>query len=111
MPRIAVAYVYKLLGEKMKFLWDKKLKINCVHVGDVARAIQHCLERGPGTSSNLFNLADKTDLDQGKMNVFLSNMFGIATGFVGSFVSQFAKVGRARATHPDEFRVDLQRSQ
>ena len=99
----------------MKFLWDKKLKINCVHVGDVARAIQHCLERGPGvpgsSSPHLFNLADKTDLDQGKMNVFLSNIFGIATGFVGSFVSQFAKVGRARATHPDEFRVDLQRSQ
>ncbi len=91
-PRIAVAYVYKLIGEKMKFLWDKKLKINCVNVEDVASAIMHCLERPGIKKGDVYNLADKTDLDQGKINAFLSAIFGISTGFAGTFLSQFAKV-------------------
>ena len=31
MPRVICAAVYKHLHEKMKFLWDGKLRINTVH--------------------------------------------------------------------------------
>jgi nucleoside-diphosphate-sugar epimerase len=38
-PRLCVAACYQVLNEPMKLLWDRWLKINCVHVEDVARAI------------------------------------------------------------------------
>lgn len=77
----------------MKFLWDKKLRINCVNVIDVVSAIMHCLERTSIGKGSVYNLADKTDLDQGKINTILAKIFGITTSFAGTFVSQFAKVG------------------
>ena len=47
----------------MKFLWDKKLKINCVNVADVVSAILHCMGRTGIGKGVVFNLADKSDLD------------------------------------------------
>ena len=38
-PRISCAAVYKKLGEKMKFLWGKELKLSTVHVHDVCTAM------------------------------------------------------------------------
>lgn len=60
---------------------------------DVVGAIMHCMERTGIGKGAIFNLADKSDLDQGKINTILAKIFGISTGFAGSFVSQFAKVG------------------
>lgn len=36
---LCMARVYKELGKEMKWLWDKDLMINTVHVEDVARAL------------------------------------------------------------------------
>jgi hypothetical protein len=41
----------------MKFLWDEKLKINTVHVRDVAKALWHLSQKG--TIGNIYNLCDK----------------------------------------------------
>ncbi|KAH7820632.1 putative NAD-dependent epimerase [Monocercomonoides exilis] len=89
-PRFICAAVYKHLGEKMKFLWSADLKMHTVHVRDVCGAILHlCLRGNPG---EVYNLADKTDTDQGKINDFLGILFRIETGFVGSAMSTMAKL-------------------
>lgn len=38
-PRMACAAVYRASGEKMRFLWNEELRINTVHVEDVAQAM------------------------------------------------------------------------
>lgn len=89
-PRIICGAVYKHLGEKMKFLWDEKLKINTVHVRDVAKALWHTSQKGQ--LGAIYNLVDKNETDQGIFNEILSKIFGIETGFVGMMASNLAKV-------------------
>jgi len=89
-PRIICGAVYKHLGEKMKFLWDEKLKINTVHVRDVVKALWHLSQKG--AVGSIYNLADKGETDQGDFNEILSKIFGIETGFLGSIVSNLAKL-------------------
>lgn len=89
-PRIICGAVYKHLNEKMKFLWTEELKINTVHVRDVAKALWHISQKG--TLGAVYNLADKSDLDQGKSNKLIEKIFAIETGFLGSMVSNLAKV-------------------
>jgi hypothetical protein len=82
--------VYTQLNEKMKLLWSGDLRINTVHVRDVCKAIVHLARQGqPGT---VWNLADKTDLTQERLNAHLEAIFKIKTGFWGSIVSNVAKV-------------------
>lgn len=49
--------MYKQLGEKMKLLWTKDLKMNTVHVRDVVRALWHLKDAGP--PGEIYNLVDK----------------------------------------------------
>jgi len=89
-PRITCAATYKKTGDKMKFLWEKDLRINVVHVHDVCAAIVlAATELKPGT---IYNLADSADLSQGGLNEYLGNIFKIKTGFVGSTLSSVAKL-------------------
>ena len=89
MPRVICAAVYKHLGEKMKFLWDGKLRLNTVHVADVAAAMWHVTTlRSP---SFVYNLADRSDSSQGSINAALEALFGISTGFAGTMGSQVVK--------------------
>ncbi|KAL1920640.1 uncharacterized protein VTP21DRAFT_1017 [Calcarisporiella thermophila] len=93
-PRLIIGRVYKKLGEEMKLLWTKDLRINTVHVVDVARACWHVamwyIEKGKHEKIPIFNLADKSDLDQGKLNEMIERIFGIKSGFQGSVISNFA---------------------
>ena len=43
-------------------------------------------------ADNIYNLADKTGTDQGKINAVLGELFGIKTGFHGKMLSNFARV-------------------
>lgn len=89
-PRVITGAVYKHLGEKMKFLWTKDLKLNTVHVRDVCKAIWFaCQHAAPGS---IYNLADEGDTDQGEVNTILESIYGIRTGFLGGAVSQLAKL-------------------
>lgn len=89
-PRVVTAAAYQFLGEKMVFLWTGDMKINSVHVVDVARAIVHVLTHGE--KGSIFNLADKSNLTQKKFNSILSDIFKIKTGFAGSILSKLASI-------------------
>jgi len=88
MPRLVIGAVYKSLGEKMEFLWDKDQSINTVHVRDVARALWHLAEKGANNS--VYNLSDEGKTDQGAINKYLETIYGIKTGFIGNMKSKLA---------------------
>jgi hypothetical protein len=73
----------------MKLLWTSELKINCVHVTDVAKAILHSFQKVEVGS--IYNLSDESDLSQGSFNKILEEIFGIKTSFVGSILSTLAQ--------------------
>jgi nucleoside-diphosphate-sugar epimerase len=88
-PRVVIGAIYKESGEKMELLWSKSLKMNTVHVEDVCRAIWHLTNHG--NSGAIYNLSDKNDTDQGKINDVLEEIYGIKTGFLGKAMSSMAK--------------------
>jgi len=59
-------------------------------VRDVAAAMWHCALNVPAGA--LYNLADKNDTNQEKINKILEAIFGISTGFYGSLVSNAARL-------------------
>lgn len=88
MPRIVVAATYRYTKDKMKLLWSGDLRINTVHVTDAARALWHlCLHAQSGTA---YNLADKNETNQKKLNEILGEIFHIETGFHGAAISTLA---------------------
>ncbi|CCI43803.1 unnamed protein product [Albugo candida] len=90
MPRIVCAASYVKLEEKMKLLWKEDMRVNTVHVHDVCRAMWHLTEAG--TDGAIYNLADKNDTNQCKINLILQEIFGIETGFHGKLLSGLARV-------------------
>jgi len=88
-PRLVIGSIYKQSGEKMELLWSASLKMNTVHVDDCVRAIWHLTSKG--NSGQIFNLCDKNDTDQGKINELLEGLYGIKTGFLGKLKSNLAK--------------------
>ena len=92
MPRIICAAAYVEMQEKMKFLWDAAMKINTIHVSDVCRAIWHVLDSTTIAPKSIYNLADKNDTDQGKVNRLLEEIFHIKTGFHGPILSNLARL-------------------
>ncbi|KAI8503068.1 hypothetical protein Bbelb_188890 [Branchiostoma belcheri] len=89
-PRMLVGAVYKELRETMRLLWSPELRTNTVHVTDVCRAIWHL--RNNGNSGQVFNLADKGNTTQGQTTEFVSQIFGIQYEFLGSVISNVAKM-------------------
>jgi len=90
LPRIICAATYTVTKKKMEMLWTGDLRMNSVHAKDVVKAICLCLEKAK--KGDIFNLADKEDLTQGKLNKFLEQMFGIKTGFHGTVLSNLAQL-------------------
>ncbi|XP_035212900.1 dTDP-glucose 4,6-dehydratase-like [Stegodyphus dumicola] len=90
MPRLVVGAVYKHLGEMMKLLWHKDIKMNTVHVCDMSRAIWHaCLH---GKSGEIYHIVDKGDTTQGKISDIVSDIFNINHDYFGTTMSTLAKV-------------------
>jgi len=79
-PRLMTGSIYKETGKKMETLYSKDLKVNTVHVRDVAKALW--LLTSKGDSGSTWNLADKGATDQGKINVVLEEIYGIKTSFL-----------------------------
>jgi len=89
-PRLCIAAVYKTTGQTMEFpSWFEETKINTVHVSDVAKAIWHVASNGK--VGGVYNLADKNDTDQKKLNVILEKLFGIKVGHMGLIKSEAIK--------------------
>jgi len=90
-PRLCIAAVFKKTGEKLEYPnWFESSKINTVHVEDVVRAIWHLV--GTARKGEIFNLADKNDTDQVKLNPILEKLFGISTGHLGTIKSEAVKL-------------------
>jgi len=89
-PRIVCAAVYQDKKEKMKFLWDKSLKLNVIHIDDVCAAIWLALSKAKAGTT--YNLVDQSDLDQGTLNGILGDVFDIKVDFLGSVLSNLAKM-------------------
>jgi len=89
-PRVICGAIYKHLSKPMKLLWNADLRVNTVHVHDVVRALWHLCSHGT-TSGAVYNLCDKGDTDQGKLNKCLEELFGIKTKFAGKMLSSAAQ--------------------
>eukprot|EP01087_Luapelamoeba_hula_P014150 TRINITY_DN409_c0_g1_i1.p1 TRINITY_DN409_c0_g1~~TRINITY_DN409_c0_g1_i1.p1 ORF type:complete len:367 (+),score=67.06 TRINITY_DN409_c0_g1_i1:277-1377(+) len=87
-PRVICGAIYKYTGKAMKLLWNAELKVNTVHVHDVVRALWHLCSHGENGA--VYNLSDKGDTDQGKINKCLEDLLGIKTKFYGKIVSSTA---------------------
>ncbi|KAL7714616.1 NAD-dependent epimerase/dehydratase domain-containing protein [Entamoeba marina] len=89
-PRIICAAVYKYTKKKMEFLWSGDMKLNTVHVRDVVKAMNH-IAKTDIPFGTIFNLADKNDTTQKKVNAILEEIFKIKTGFKGTLISTAAE--------------------
>jgi hypothetical protein len=82
-------------------LYTKDLKVNTIYVKDAARALWIAGEwrasKGPAPAGNegfpiLFNVVDHGDTRQENVAEALTAVFNIKVSFLGSIVSQFAKL-------------------
>lgn len=92
-PRLIIGAVYKQMGDKMKLLWTKDLKMSTVHVNDVCRGVWHLTNHG--NSGDIFNLADKSNTTQGSISSFVCNIFGIQHDYFGTVLSNMARLNMA----------------
>ncbi|XP_011502100.1 PREDICTED: uncharacterized protein LOC105365589 [Ceratosolen solmsi marchali] len=90
-PRLVIGAVYKHLGEMMKLLWGPELRMNTVHVRDVARAIWHIATR-PETVGQIYNLVDEGNSTQGSISAIVSELFNINHDYWGTALSSLAKM-------------------
>jgi len=81
-PRLIIGSIHKEINKRMECLYSKELRLNTVHADDVAKAL-HFLATN-GESGSVYNLADKNDTDQGKINDLLEQVFGIKTSFLNA---------------------------
>lgn len=81
-PRLIIGSIHKELKKEMVCLYTKSLRVNTVHADDVAKALVFLTTHGD--SGAIFNLADKNDTDQGKINALLEEIYGIKTDFLNS---------------------------
>lgn len=72
------------------------MKINTVHVRDVAAAIWHCCKLKE--TDQIYNLSDKGDTDQKKLNTILEGVFGIKTTFTNALTNKVAKLNMKSVT-------------
>lgn len=92
-PRMVMGAVYRHLNETMKMLWDEKLRINTVHVTDVARAVVWLCQRGK--TGEIYNLVDDGNTRQGEVTNIISDIFNINHGYWGNTLSKIAKTDTA----------------
>lgn len=93
---LCLARVYQSQGREMKWLWNKDLRVNTIHVLDVCNAAWlaavWCAST-PYSAEPLraFNIADAGDTSQGTLANIFGSIFGIPTGFQGTLISSFAR--------------------
>ncbi|KAK6617539.1 hypothetical protein RUM44_005127 [Polyplax serrata] len=95
-PRLVIGSIYKHLGECMKLLWTKDLKMNTVHVNDVCRAIWFVISR-EDTKFNIYNIVDDSNSTQGSISSLVSEIFNINHDYWGTAISSIAKADLTNA--------------
>jgi nucleoside-diphosphate-sugar epimerase len=90
-PRLCIAAVYMKTGNKMEYpSWFEDQKISTVHVADVVRAIW--ILALSGENGQVYNIADKNETDQKKLNELFQKIFGIKTGSINFAQSEASKL-------------------
>ncbi|XP_048749797.2 uncharacterized protein LOC125661708 isoform X2 [Ostrea edulis] len=89
-PRLIIGAIYKYTRQKMKMLWTKDLQMNTVHVNDVSRAVWHLCNYG--NKGQVYNIVDNSNTTQGRVSELVSEIYGIKYDFMGSVVSNIARV-------------------
>lgn len=115
---LCLARIYQEEDKELKWLWTEDLRINTVHVTDVARALWTAAtwrrtnstissptssprrvtitsskgEEPPSGNVPIFNIVDHGATSQGTLANVIGKTFNIKTGFQGSIISQFAKL-------------------
>lgn len=93
MPRLACAAIYEHVQKTMQFLWGEELRINCIHVQDVAALLYHVMCLGDEAVGQIFNAVDDSDLTQGKFNSeIVEKLFKVKTNCRGAIVSMAAQM-------------------
>lgn len=75
----------------MKLLWTKDLKLNTIHVDDVASAIHH-LTTKPNAENETFNIVDNSKSTQGAITDILCQIFGIKCEYLGQVLSKMTQL-------------------
>lgn len=99
---LCLARVYKHRGEDLKFLWDKELRMNSVHIDDATRALWTMAEWFVNGKANwdakemgdtpIFNVVDEGETSQEVIAGILSKIFDMETTFMGQVLSTFARL-------------------
>lgn len=94
---ICLARVHKSVGKDLVLLYTKDLKVNTLYVKDAARALWTAAEwrarQGTDTSvPTVFNVVDHSNTSQAEVGEALSTVFDLKVSFLGSLVSQLAKL-------------------
>ncbi|XP_062611635.1 probable dTDP-glucose 4,6-dehydratase [Saccostrea cucullata] len=89
-PRLIIGAIYKYTRQKMKMLWTKDLQMNTVHVIDVCRAVWHLCNHGK--KGEVYNIVDNSHTTQGKVSELVSEIYDIKYDFMGSVLSNIARV-------------------
>jgi len=100
---LSLARVYQHLQEEMKWLWTKDLRVNTIHILDVARGLwavadwyadkkQANWDTKTMGNTPTFNLVDEGQTSQGAMAEIIGKIFNIETGFQGQLISTFARL-------------------
>ncbi|KAJ5115421.1 hypothetical protein NUU61_001180 [Penicillium alfredii] len=96
---ICLSRVYVDLERDLELLYTKDVKINTLHVQDAASALWRAAEwrAGQGKIDNkdgfvAFNVVDHNNTQQEHVAKGLSEVFNLKVTFIGSLVSQFAKM-------------------
>ncbi|MCL4117070.1 UNVERIFIED_CONTAM: hypothetical protein GTU68_066298 [Idotea baltica] len=87
-PRLLVGAICRYIGTEMKLLWDHNLKMNTVHVRDVARAIVWLCQRGK--TKEVYNLVDDGESTQDSISKLIANIFNVSYDFCGTTLSKLA---------------------
>jgi dTDP-4-dehydrorhamnose reductase len=89
-PRLICASVYAHTRAKMEFLWGEGLRINTIHVQDVAALLWHLLCFG--VVGEVYNGVDDANTTQGSLNALIEGIFDIETGYYGKLTSTLAQL-------------------
>ncbi|KAJ2802360.1 hypothetical protein H4R20_003311 [Coemansia guatemalensis] len=91
-PLLIAAQLSRESGESMEVLWDKDLRVNTVHVSDVARATllaaRHCKQHKQKLT---FNLSDPGDTTNAKLAKTVAQLFAVKPSFHNFAFNYIAK--------------------
>ncbi|EEP81835.1 conserved hypothetical protein [Uncinocarpus reesii 1704] len=103
-PAICLGRVHKELEKPMTFLYSKDQVMNTVYVKDAVRALWTAAEwratKGPVANNEdppfpiTFNIVDHNNTKKGDLANALTKTFGIECEFLGTLMTQFAKLNQ-----------------